>query len=218
MDWPIYLDKFFYFVSQYGNLAIFVLLMLGIAGLPVPDELIMTYAGYLIFRGILQPFPTIITAFLGSVCGISLSYFLGRTVGFHLVERWGRIIHINQDRINQVHDWFNWIGKWTLVIGYFIPGVRHFTGFVAGTSKLEIRVFTRYAYSGAFIWSMAFISIGFYLGKQWFKIRSHIHLISIIRACLMSGFNFELRFLCGKNITRPRIIGLSTILWRNPPI
>jgi membrane protein DedA with SNARE-associated domain len=145
----------------------------------VPDELIMTYAGYLIFRGILQPLPTIITAFLGSVCGISLSYFLGRTVGFHLVERWGRIIHIKQDRIKQVHDWFNWIGKWTLVICYFIPGVRHFTGFVAGTSKLEIQVFARYAYTGAFIWSMAFLSIGFYLGKQWFKIRSHIYLVSI---------------------------------------
>jgi membrane protein DedA with SNARE-associated domain len=58
--------------------------MLGIAGLPVSDELIMTYAGYLIFKGILYPIPTIIIAFSGSVCSISLSYFLGLTVGVPL--------------------------------------------------------------------------------------------------------------------------------------
>jgi membrane protein DedA with SNARE-associated domain len=171
--------KFLYWVVQYGNFAIFVLLMLGIAGLPVPDEIILTFVGYLIFKGVLRPLPTIITAFLGSVCGISLSYFLGRTVGFPLVARYGRIIRLNPNKIYQVHDWFTQIGKWTLFIGYFIPGVRHFTGFVAGTSQLEMQVFARYAYAGAFCWSMSFLSIGFYLGKEWFKIRSHLYLVSI---------------------------------------
>lgn len=203
MEWPIYLDKFLYWVTQYGNFAIFALLMLGIAGVPVPDEVILVFVGYLIFKGILQPFPTIITAFLGSVCGISLSYFLGRTVGLHLVVRYGRVIHIDQDRINQVHDWFNQIGKWTLVIGYFIPGVRHFTGFVAGTSQLELQVFARYAYAGAFFWSMSFISIGFYLGKQWFKIRSHLYLISILGLILFLVLILGYLFMQQRN-NRPR--------------
>lgn len=203
MEWPIILNKFLYWLSQYGYFALFGFLMLGIAGLPVPEEVILTYTGYLIFKGILHPIPTVITAFLGSVCGISLSYFLGRTVGFHLVERYGRVIHVSLDRINQVHDWFNKIGKWTLVIGYFIPGVRHLTAFVAGTSQLEMQVFARYAYAGALFWSMSFLSIGFFLGKQWFQIRSHLYLISIFGLVLFLSLIFGYIFIQQSN-THPR--------------
>ena len=179
------MDRIVNLINQYGLLAIFGLLMFGIAGLPVPDELILTFAGYLIFQGVLQPLPTVVISCLGSVCGISLSYFLGFAVGIPLVEKYGQVIHLNVDKINLVHDWFNRIGKWTLMIGYFIPGVRHVTGFVAGVSQLEILVFARYAYAGAFFWSLTFISTGFFLGKHWCKIRSHLYVISLLGIILI---------------------------------
>ena len=62
--------------------------------------------------------------------------------------------------------WFNRIGKWTLTGGYFFPGVRHFTGFVAGTSKLKLPVFAGYAYLGALFWAATFISLGYFLGRS----------------------------------------------------
>jgi len=185
LEWPVILDKIIYWINQYGYVAIFCFLMLGIAGLPFPEEIMLTFVGYLIFKGIIRPLPALMVTFSGSVCGISLSYFLGRTVGLNIIEKYGSVIHFKMDKIQKVHDWFNRIGKITLIFGYFIPGVRHFTGFVAGMSRLELSVFARYAYTGAFCWSITFLSIGFILGKQWFKIHAYMHLITIFSILLL---------------------------------
>ena len=185
MEWPVILDKIIYWITQYGYVAIFCMLMFGIAGLPFPDEIMLTFVGYLIFKGVLRPLPALMVTFMGSVCGISLSYFLGRTIGLNIIEKYGSVIRIKMDKIQKVHDWFNRIGKFTLVFGYFIPGVRHFTGFVAGMSKLELLIFAQYAYTGAFFWSITFLTIGFILGKQWYIIHSYLHIITIISILLL---------------------------------
>ena len=154
-------------IMQYGCLAVFCLLMLGIAGLPAPDELLLTFVGYLISQEILKAFPAALAALLGSFCGITLSYVLGRTCGFPLIEKYGRFINLRMKHLEKVRRWFNRIGKWTLTVGYFFPGVRHFTGFVAGTSKLQLPVFAGYAYLGALLWASTFISLGYILGEEW---------------------------------------------------
>ena len=161
-------------VAQYGYVAIFALLVLGIVGLPVPDEWLLTFAGYLICKGKLQPLPTIAAASLGSMCGISLSYGLGRTLGLYLVRKYGRFLHITPERLNRVHNWFERVGRWTLLVGYYVPGVRHLTAYVAGASKLELPVFALFAYSGGFIWSLTFISLGYFLCDKWAAVTEKI--------------------------------------------
>ncbi len=64
-------------ISAYGYFGIFVLLMLGIVGLPIPDETLLVFSGYLIFRGKLHPTGVFVAAFSGSASGISISYLLG---------------------------------------------------------------------------------------------------------------------------------------------
>jgi len=154
-------------VAHYGYAAIFFLLVLGIVGLPVPDEWLLTFAGYLVFKKNLSLFPTFVAAVLGSACGISVSYGLGRSLGLFLVHHYGRLLHIKPKDIDRVHAWFDRFGKWTLLVGYFIPGVRHLTAIVAGTSKLHPALFAAFAYSGALIWAATFISVGYYFGDQW---------------------------------------------------
>ncbi len=161
------MDAITNWIMHYGCLAVFSLLMLGIVGLPVPDEILLTFVGYLIFSKTLNPIPAALAAFLGSICGITLSYFLGRIFGLPLIERYGRLVNLKMKHLEGVRRWFNRIGKWTLTGGYFFPGVRHFTGFVAGTSKLRLPVFARYAYFGALCWAAAFISLGYFLGEEW---------------------------------------------------
>ena len=138
-----------HWVATYGYFAIFSLLVLGIVGLPVPDEFLLASCGYLVHQGHLQLAPTVAAAIAGSVSGITCSYIIGRTVGWKFLHsRFGRMLHIRDYQIARVHDWFNRMGHWTLMIGYFVPGVRHFTAIVAGTSKLEYRNFAMYAYGG----------------------------------------------------------------------
>jgi len=162
-------------VSQYGYAAIFFLLVLGIVGLPVPDETLLTFTGYLIHKGALHPVAAAASAFFGSTCGITVSYVLGRTLGLSILHRYGKHIHLTEDRLARVHNWFERFGRWTLFIGYWVPGVRHFTAVVAGSSWLEYPRFATAAYSGALVWSLSFISLGYFLGDQWDRLLAEIH-------------------------------------------
>jgi len=155
-------------VATYGYVAIFGLLTLGIVGLPIPDETLLTGCGFLIYRGDLHPIPAFASALAGSMCGITCSYILGRTLGWKFLHsRAGRFLHIRDEQIHWVHDWFNRIGHWALMIGYFVPGVRHFTAIVAGTSKLEYPGFACFAYVGALLWVSTFLFLGYHFGSRW---------------------------------------------------
>ncbi len=171
-------------ISQHGYAGIFLLLMLGIAGLPVPDETLLAFAGYLIFKGRLHPAPALAAAFLGSASGVTISFTLGRTAGTFVIERFGAYLHLTDERIGCVHQWFERFGKWMLMIGYFIPGVRHLTAFVAGSSKLEPAVFALYAYTGGLIWSAIFIASGYFLGEKWNVVAEEIRRHFVVAACL----------------------------------
>lgn len=155
---------------HYGSFALFILLTLGILALPVPEETLMVIAGVLMYHGDLHIPHTIIAAFLGSLCGITASYVLGRTAGHYLILRYGKWLGVGHKQINKAHSWFERFGKWALFIGYFIPGIRHFTGFSAGMTELEYREFALFAYSGALVWVSTFLSIGYFFGDYWFSL------------------------------------------------
>jgi membrane protein DedA with SNARE-associated domain len=159
-------------ITEYGYLAIFVLMTLGT---PIPDEGLLAFAGYLVHEGRLQLFPTMTAAYLGSVCGITLSYGLGRTVGNYLVTKFGPAVKITGDKVTHVRSWFDRVGKWGLLFGNLLPGVRHLIAFGAGTSKLPLSVFALFAYTGGFIWSVTFVSAGYFLGSQWTLVSGTVH-------------------------------------------
>ena len=88
-------------------------------------------------------------ALAGSICGITISYWLGRTFGLALIHRYGRYLRITEEHVNKAHAWFERVGHWGLTFGYFVPGVRHLTAYAAGMSDLEPHQFALFAYSGA---------------------------------------------------------------------
>jgi membrane protein DedA with SNARE-associated domain len=162
-------------VTQYGAVSLFFLLMLGIVGLPVPDETLMVFSGYLIFKGKLNPVLTFSMALLGSVTGITISYALGRIYGLKLIHKYGRYIHLTEERFQKVHAWFERAGRWSLFFGYYIAGVRHFTAMVAGASNLEYPRFAVFAYAGAFTWVSVFLFVGYFVGDQWERASEQFH-------------------------------------------
>jgi len=163
---------------QYGAIFIFIAFALGILILPVPEETMMLIAGHLIRDGRLQMTSITIGAVLGTICGITLSYLIGRSFGYFLIHRYGKYIGITTKRIKKAHTWFEKYGKWGLMIGYFIPGVRHFTGISAGATKLEFKKFMLFAYSGALIWVFLFLSIGYHFGHMAVNLFKEVELTS----------------------------------------
>jgi membrane protein DedA with SNARE-associated domain len=169
------METVLHLISQYGLIAVFCLLVLGIVGLPVPDETLLTFSGYLIYKGQLHFLPTILTAYAGSICGITMSYIIGRTGGLFLIHKYGPYVHFTPERLDRVHAWFERMGRWALFFGYFMPGIRHFTAIVAGSSELEPHIFAMFAYSGGFLWVLTFVSLGYFLGDQWSRMDQEIH-------------------------------------------
>jgi membrane protein DedA with SNARE-associated domain len=169
-------------VAHYGYVGIFGLLMLGIVGLPIPDETLLMFTGYLIFKHELQPLPAFAAGFLGSICGITVSYALGRMLGLYLVTRLGHFLHIEPEALEQVRAWYERKGKYGLVISYFIPGIRHLAAYVAGSSRLSLPVFATFAYLGGLLWSGSFISIGYVLGDEWRQMSVSLHRYLLIGA------------------------------------
>ena len=84
------------FVTQYGAVSLFFLMMLGIIGLPIPDETLLVFSGYLIHKGVLNAGATFGMAFLGGVAGITVSYWLGRIYGIKLIQKYGRYFHFTE--------------------------------------------------------------------------------------------------------------------------
>ena len=176
---------------------LFVLLMLGVVGLPIPDETLLVFCGYQISQGRMSPLTTWLFALAGSWCGISLSYTIGRTLGLGVVHRFGKYLHITEERLNRVHGWFDRIGHWALFAGYYIAGLRHFTAIVAGISKLRFPTFAAYAWSGGVLWVTTFLTLGYFLGDKWEQIAEVIHHYIVYASIVIlagAGLWYYLRF------------------------
>src|SRR5712692_884377 len=169
------MEGVFEWVTIYGYGAIFLLLVLGIVGLPVPDETLLVFCGYLISQGRVHPVGAFLAALGGSWCGITGSYAIGRYFGLGVVHRFGRFLHLDDQRLEKVNQWFHRIGHWALFVGYYIAGVRHFTAIVAGTSRLEFRSFIAYAWTGGALWVALFLTLGYNLGENWRAIAELLH-------------------------------------------
>jgi membrane protein DedA with SNARE-associated domain len=179
------MESIYAWIVHYGYVGIFALLVLGIVGVPVPDETLMVFAGYLVFKQKLSLFPTLISAFLGSICGISVSYSLGRTLGLYLVHRLGHFLHLDAAKLDYVRAWYDRRGKYALVLAYFVPGVRHLAAYVAGSAELPLTVFAPFAYMGGLLWCSSFIMLGYFLGDEWVRLSETLHRYLIVGSCLV---------------------------------
>lgn len=179
-------------VLQHGYLGLSSLLMLGIVGVPVPDETLLVFTGYLVFRGDLHLFPAILAGFAGTAIGITVSYLIGRGLGRRLVSHYGCYFHLDAARMNRVSSWYARGGNWSLTFGYFVPGFRHVAALVAGASGVPFHSLVLFAYPGGLAWVATFITIGKVFGREWQwvadGIESHLYIAFIVAAAAIAAY------------------------------
>ncbi len=176
------------FIDQYGYLVLLMSICLGIIALPLPIEAIMGYAGLLAYQGRLNWFLCILAAGIGGSLGMAIAYWIGSKMGMTFFLRYGRRIHIGPERIQQISEWFKRYGNKLLIISFFIPGVRHMTGYFAGITRLPVRTYAIYAGSGSFIWVSTIILLGKMLGPKWELYRDSIQKYSIVSSISVAVF------------------------------
>ncbi|MFC0472410.1 DedA family protein [Halalkalibacter kiskunsagensis] len=158
-------------IFEYGYFGIFIALVGGIVGLPIPDEVLLLTIGYYSYLGRVNLFTALISSYLGSVIGITISYILGAKLGLPFLLKYGDKIYITKPKIEKAQQLFSKHGAWFLLLGYFIPGVRHLTGYLAGISRMNLRTFMLYSYIGALFWVTLFVLSGYELGIKWYHVK-----------------------------------------------
>ena len=152
---------------------------------PTPGETLMTYCGYLVFQGKLNWLISIAVATAGVITGITISYFIGRKLGNSFFTKYGTHIHMGPEKLEKISKWFEKYGNGLLIVAYFIPGIRHVTGYFAGVTKIPYKRFAINAYIGAFLWTATFVSLGRILGANWEKIHVSIKKYLIIAGIIV---------------------------------
>ncbi|MBU3155928.1 VTT domain-containing protein [Clostridium estertheticum] len=173
-------------INNYGYIILFSALVLELIAFPLPGELMMTYCGFLVYQSKMNWGISILVATGGVMLGITISYFIGDKLGANFFKKYGSYIHLGPAKIEKTSKWFNASGNKLLILAYFIPGVRHITGYFSGITKISYRRFSSNAYFGALLWTATFISLGKVLGPNWDKFHGDISKYLIIGSIVIS--------------------------------
>jgi membrane protein DedA with SNARE-associated domain len=141
--------------------------------IPLPSELVMPFAGWLVAQGKFNLYLVILFSTLGSIIGSFISYYLGYYGGNQLVLRWGKYFLLDDDDLRFTEKWFSRRGELTILIGRFVPVVRHLISIPAGIGKMDLKKFTLYTIIGAGIWNTILIWVGLKLGENWESLRRY---------------------------------------------
>ncbi|MBN2983462.1 DedA family protein [Cohnella algarum] len=152
---------------EFGYWGLLLAMALGIAGLPMPDELLLTASGYMIAQGRMSLGFTMLAAIGGSVAGMSLSYWVGRKAFAGFVRKFGSRVGLTEERQARFDRQFERYGHSVLLIGFFVPGMRHLTALLYGASRKPFGAFALHAALGSLTWTSAFLLFGVMLGENW---------------------------------------------------
>ncbi|PEC85696.1 DedA family protein [Bacillus cereus] len=192
--------------QQYGYYVVLVGLLLEYIALPFPGEPTLAYAGFLSHQGDLSLPILIVLSFIGTSVGMTFQYFVGNKLGMPFIQKYGKYVFSTSQKINLTKMWFDKYGYFLIFIAFFIPGVRHFTGYFAGIINLPFRRFAMTIYSGALFWVSFFLIGGYWLGENLEEIfqilRQHIWtiLFGIIIITLITRFRKNIKHMILKTI------------------
>jgi membrane protein DedA with SNARE-associated domain len=167
-------------ISTLGYVGIFFLMMLESMVIPVPSEFVMPFAGFLVASGTFNFYLVIVASTLGSISGSLIFYYVGKTSGHTLVERYGKYVLVDTQDIKKTEEWFSKRGELTIFIARLVPVVRHLISLVAGVGKMEVKKFTLYTILGATLWNAILTYLGLILGQHWDEVSQYMESLDIV--------------------------------------
>ena len=183
-----------FLTSLYGGVGyagVLVAMTIESAMIPLPSELILPFAGFLISdpssvekltNAHWNYWIVVIVATIGNLIGSLISYGIGAWGGRPFLERWGRYLLIRPHEIALAEHFFDRYGSATAFFSRLLPVVRTFISFPAGVARMDLRRFILYSAAGAFIWSAILTELGVALGDRWEDIRRALSPFDLIIA------------------------------------
>jgi len=190
-------------VARWGYLAIFLVVILGNMGLPVPEETVLAVAGYLVWAGRLRLLPVLIVGIVSAVAGDNLGYWLGRRYGRAAIERYARWLLLRPERVATARRFVTRYGPPAVFVGRFIAGLRFLAGPLAGAVGVPFRQFVVANFLGA----AAFVpyavglgyAVGYGLGDYAERVR---HVVGELGYALLIGGLILIALLVGGRVVK----------------
>lgn len=154
-------------IDMGGYAGIVALMGIESACIPLPSEIIMPFAGYLVYLGHLNLFWVATMGAIGCNAGSVVAYWIGAKGGRPLVERYGRWVLMSHHDLDRMTYFFQKYGSITVLVARLLPVVRTFIAFPAGIAKMPQWRFHIYTFVGSWPWCFALAYVGMKLGEKW---------------------------------------------------
>ncbi|MCW5692301.1 MAG: DedA family protein [Pseudolabrys sp.] len=177
-------------ISAGGYAGIAALMALESACLPLPSEVIMPFAGYLVSTGRLSLIATATAGAIGCNIGSTAAYLIGAHGGRTAVLRWGRYVLLSEDDLARFDGYFARYGAAAVFVSRLLPVVRTFISLPAGIAGMSFIKFQVYTFAGSWPWCFGLAYLGLQLGDQWHKnpaVQTFFHRFDWLVAFLLTG-------------------------------
>jgi membrane protein DedA with SNARE-associated domain len=182
-------------ILTYGLLAIFVLMVLESACLPVPSEVTMLFGGALANAAFVAQvgqegrqlnFVAVgLAGTIGNLVGSWIAWAVGWRGGRPLIERWGRYVFLRKHELDRAEVWFDRHGETAVFVSRLLPVVRTFISLPAGIAEMPFVRFSVYTFIGCLPWTFALAALGYALGDRWHLVEDYLRPVSIAVAVLV---------------------------------
>ncbi|WP_298587278.1 DedA family protein [Megasphaera sp.] len=186
------MDTLLQLMESYGYIAMFVAMALENANIPIPSEVVLGFAGFLISQQIFSFWTTFAVACVAGLVGSVISYWLGSYGGRPLLLKYGKYIFFNERKFRMAEDLFNKYGGIAVIICRCLPGVRTFISFPAGVARYPFWKFAIFTVIGTIPWTLLLVWAGSLLGSHWRDLiqYNHIFLMAVIAVCVVATVVF----------------------------
>jgi membrane protein DedA with SNARE-associated domain/membrane-associated phospholipid phosphatase len=180
------LDIVSQWVAHYGYVLVAVFLFIETSGVPVPGETALVTAAALAGRGTLSIVGVVLASAIGTILGGHAGYWIGIRGGSGFIQKHGRWLGLNEQRLAKTTRFLEQHGPKTLLLGRFVAFVRSFIGIFSGISRMPIAQFTLYNALGGLIWIATFSVLGYTFGRNLPRLVHYIGRVSLVLATLIA--------------------------------
>jgi membrane protein DedA with SNARE-associated domain len=158
-------------VSSWGYVGVFVLMLLESSSLPIPSEVVLPFAGYLVFLRQLNLWAVLSVATAAGIGGCLIDYYVGMKAAHAMSQHriLGRVF-FTRSQLEVAGRWFVKYGASVVFFSRLIPGFRTIVSFPAGAARMPLAKFITYTTAGCLVWSGVLIYVGYFLGSDWTEV------------------------------------------------
>ena len=157
--------------AQAGYLGVLIAMAIESACIPIPSEIIMPLAGWMVYRGVFNLWVAVIVGTAGCTVGSVLAYWVGAWGGRPLLSKYGRYVLISEHDLETADQWFARYGDPAIFFSRILPVVRTFISLPAGIARMNFPKFVLYTTLGSFPWVLGLTYAGKLLGDNWVAVR-----------------------------------------------